>query len=271
MKGLMLEHTSGHCSREQAFSRVLIPEETRTYQPLPNKVMLDIIYKIAQECDITLSNEQLGMDLKGQRFFGVCDIEGQDFLGDRIKMMIGFCNSYNGTMSSRFCIGGSVLVCSNKAFYAYTDDITGISAMAMRPHKNLNNLNIYDGLVKHIREAFDQIEVFKNSQESFYGGLLEREIKRSKAYETIVRAAQAGVINKTKVLTIAEEWDRQKNEPNDIETYGYEWYREFKDSNAYSLFNAFTQIGKIKLAANPVQSHISTIGLTNFFREEFKL
>ena len=269
MNGLLLDtYTSGHCSRNQAFDKSLIPEATRTYQPLPNKIMLDMIYNIAQECDISLVDEQLGMDLKGQRFFGVCDIEGKDFLDNRIQLMIGFCNSYNKSMSGRFCIGGKVFVCSNRAFHAYTDNVTGITGMTIRPHKNLNNLGIEEGLIANIREAFDQIEDFRKSQENFYGGLMEKKLKRNKAYATIIRAAQAGVINKTKVLAVAEEWDRQAAEPIDDNT---EWHSDFQARNAFSLFNAFTQVNKARLETNPVQSNIQTMDLTNFFYTEFKL
>lgn len=259
---------SGTCNRKEAFSKILIPEATRTYQPLPNKVMIDMIYNIADECNIELTNEQLGMDLKGQRLFGVCDIEGKDFFGDKIKMMIGFCNSYNKSMSARFCLGGKVMVCSNLSFYAYTDDITGISGMTVRPHKNLHNMGVCDGLVFQIREAFKQIEEFRNSQERFYEGLTNSYLRPDKAYAIIVRAAQVGVVNKTKILSLANEWDYQAVIPKTDER---EWYKEFVGRNAYSLFNVFTQVGKERMKTNPVQANISTLDLTNFFYKEFQL
>ncbi len=260
--------TSGSCTRKEAFNKTLIPEVTRTYQPIPNKILIDMIHKIAKESKVKLTNEQLGMDLKGQRMFGVCDIEGKDFLGGDIQMMIGFCNSYNGSMAARFCIGGRVFVCSNLAFHSYTDDVTGIAGLAVRPHKNLGNLGIREGLGVHIREAFGQIEDFRKGQERFYEGLLNRKLSDNRAYAAIVRAAQAGVVNKTKVLTLADEWNRQVVEPVDD---SLEWHEEFQPRTAYSLFNAFTQTEKDRLSKNPVQSNISTMDLTDFFYKEFKL
>ena len=254
---------SGPCSRSQAFDAALISKATDTYQPLPNKVLVNMIHTVAEQNGLTLFNEELGMDLKGQRFFGVCDIKGKDFFGGRIRMMIGFCNSYNKSMSARMCIGGKVSVCSNRAFHAYTDDFTGIAGMAIHPHY----INVHEGLFQRIKEAFEQIEAFRKSQECFYRGLLECEIDDDFAYATIVRAAQAGVINKTKVLTIANEWNRQAKKP----TGDYEWHPSFRNRNGYSLFNAFTQIEKERLEKNPVQSHISTMGLTDFFRREFEI
>jgi len=262
---------SGACDRDIAFNADLIPLATRTYQPLPNRTLVDMIYRIAEEFGLTLDNEQLGLDLKGMRFFGICDIKGEDFFGDQIGLQIGWCNSYNGTMSARFCIGGKVFVCSNRAFHGYTDEATGISGIAIRPHKNLGNMGIHDGLISQIRGSFQQIGDFRIAQENFYGGLLNRRLNNDKAYATIVRAAQHGVINKTKVLTLANEWVRQAEVPEDIETCGYEWHSEFQGRNAYSLFNAFTQVEKGRLAKNPVKSHISTLDLSGFFSEEFQL
>lgn len=262
---MMDTYSSGHCTRNQAFNRSLLPEATKTYQPLPNKIMLDMIYSIAKECGLTLTNEQLGMDLKGQRFFGVCDIEGNDFFDGRIVLQIGFCNSYNKSMSARFCIGGKVFVCSNMAFYSYTDEATGISGMASHPHY----VNVKSGICERIKAAFGQIQAFRESQESFYSGLIDHKIDNNKAYGTIVRAAQVGVVKKTNVLTIADEWDRQSVE---AEAEGkFEWHEEFMSRDAYSLFNAFTQVEKERLSKNPVQSHIGTMDLTNFFCKEFKL
>jgi len=260
---------SGPANRVEVFNKNLIPEATRTYQPLPNKIMIDMIYRIAEEFGLQLCNERLGLDLKGQRMFGVCDIIGKDFFDNMIKLVIGFCNSYNGTMAARFCIGGEVFVCSNLAFHTYTDEATGISHMAVRPHKNLNNQGIHDGLIQQIRAAFGQVEEFQKSQERFYGGLVSRRLNDDKAYATIIRAAQAGVINKTKVLTLANEWNRQGVEPT--EEPKFEWHKEFMPRNAFSLFNAFTQVEKDRLAVNPVKSNISTIELSSFFTEEFGL
>jgi len=258
---------SGPCTREAAFDKALIPEATNTYQPLPNKVLLDIIYRIAEDHGLILGNEQLGLDFKGQRFFGVNDIVGKDFFGGTVGLQIGYCNSYNGTMSTRFCIGGKVFV-SNRAFHAYTDGKTGISGVAVRSHWQYQG-DQHEGLIVRIKAAFEQIEDFRDAQERFYEGLLNRKLSDDRAYGTIVRAAQAGVINKTKVLTLANEWNRQAEEPKAGDDF--EWHPEFHGRNAFSLFNAFTQVEKDRFEKNPVASNMSTIDLSGFFCEEFRL
>jgi len=137
--------------------------------------------------------------------------------------------------------------------------------MTVRPHWNYKtreqDRDNHAGLISEIRSAFQQVDDFKEAQEHFYGGLADRRLSDNRAYATIVRAAQRGVINKTKVLTLANEWQRQATEPQ-VETCDFEWHPEFMPRNAYSLFNAFTQVEKERLAKNPVASNISTIDLS---------
>lgn len=257
---------SGPCSREQAFDTGLIPSATTTYQPLSNEDLVHMVELVAQKHGLTLKNEQLGWDLKGMRFFGVMDVEGKDFMGGAVQLMVGFCNSYNRSMSARVCIGGKVFVCSNRAFHAYTDEETGADGMAIHSHRRF----ISDGLFHRVEGAFSTIDSFRRTQENFYQRLTDTSVTKDDAYALIVRAAKADVINKTKILTIAEEWDRQGREPltpNQAEG----WHPEFKERNAFSLFNAFTEVEKVRAKKNPVLSHMQTMALTQFFHRQYHL
>jgi len=257
---------SGKCTRKQAFDSYLVPVATKSYQPLSNQELVKMINKVAKIYDMSLSNEQLGMDLKGMRFFGVYTVEGFDFFDNRIKLMIGFCNSYNKSMSGRMCIGGEVLVCSNRAFYAYTDDITGVNGMAAHDHRK----NIYENLSQRIKIAFDGIEQFRKNQESFYHSLSTIKLSQERASHLIIRAIKSGVLNKTKVVEVWDEWEWQEKGPqNEDEEQERVWHSDFKERTAFSLFNAFTEVSKSALALNPVATNIKTMGLTEFFYDEF--
>jgi len=227
-----------------------------------------MVNKVARMHGITLSDEQLGTDLKGQRFFGVYTVEGFDFLGGKIKLTLGICNSYNRSMSGKMCMGGNVMVCSNSHFYGFTDKVTGINTGATHEHRK----NIRDGLFQRINTAFESIELFRQQQEIFFGHLTERSLSQEEAYHLIVKAAQADVVNKTRILTVAEEWDWQDRGPqNEVEEQGRIWHPEFKPRTAYNLFQAFTEVQKDRLALNPVNTNLSTLGLTEFFHAEYSV
>ncbi len=255
---------SGPCTREEAFNPNLIPSATDTYQPLSNEELVNMIVTVADQQNLELSDFQLGMDLKGMRFFGTCLVLGKSFLDEQIRLMIGFCNSYNRSMSARVCVGGEVTVCSNRAFYAYTDDTTGVVGMAIHSHRRF----IKTGLFQRITEAFSSLDEYRQCQERFYRRLQDCRLNQDEAYALIIRAAQAGVVNKTRVLSVAEQWDLQERKPETDEE-AKKWHEEFVPRNAYSLFNAFTEVEKSRLARNPVQSNIQTMSLTEFFWKKF--
>lgn len=264
--GLLLEKSAGPCTRIEAFNEELIPESTHSYVALPNEHLVKMVHDVAKLHGLKLTNERLGLDLKGMRFFGVVDVEGKSFFENRIRLMVGFCNSYNKSMSARVCIGGTVIVCSNMAFHAYTDELSGVTGIAAHEHR----INIYDGLFQRIKAAFDTIETFRKVQNHFYKRLTDERIKRDKANSIIVQAAQAGVINKTRILSIVNEWEYQEVAPKD-RSDGREWHSQFQSRNAYSLFNAFTQVQKDRMTQNPVQANIQTLGLTKFFVDQFRI
>ena len=145
---------AGSCTQAEAFAKNLIPVGTRTYQPLSNEELVRMIKKVARIYGMKLTDGQLGMDLKGMRFFGIYTVEGFDFFGGRIKLTVGFCNSYNRSMSGRMCIGADVTVCSNRALFAYTDEATGVNGMAMAEHRP----GIHDGLFQKIDACFAGIK-----------------------------------------------------------------------------------------------------------------
>lgn len=256
---------SGPCTREQAFAKHLIPQSTNTYGAVPNEELVLMLNEVARQKGLVLTEEHLAMDLKGQRLFGTYAVDGLDIFGGRVKLMLGFCNSYNKTLRIRVCFGGRVMVCSNLAFYAWDDDETGILGEVGHRH----TVNVSDGLWKRLMSGLEQVDTFRQEQENFYRTISSRYISLEQAHDVIVRSAKEGILNKGRILDVAEEYAYQKNYPNTEDEYLREWYQEFRPRTAYSLFNAFTQIEKTRLAKNPVASNMDTLALSKFFHKEF--
>ncbi len=255
---------SGPCTREEAFNRRLIPESTDTYRAVPNEELVLMLNDAARQYGLVLTNEQLGLDLKGNRLFGTYEVEGMDFFGGRSRLMLGFCNSYNKSLRIRVAFGGKVFVCSNLAFHAWTDDESGIVGEV--GHRHTPNVN--DGLWQRLTHALEQVDKFRAAQEHFYSRLADTPVNRQQAHDVIVRAAMSGCIKKTKIVDIAKEWHYHAEEPETM-TPDHPWHPEFRDRNAFNLFNAFTEVEKGRLERNPVTSNIGTLSLTEFFHREF--
>jgi len=219
----------------------------------------------ARQHGVVLTNEQLAMDLKGKRFFGTYEVEDQNIFGDRVKLMLGFCNSYNKSLRVRICFGGKVFVCSNLAFHAWADEDTGIVGEVGHRH----TINVNEGLWGRLDAGLSQIDGFRMKQERFYDTLVNAKLDRDAAFALIMRAGQAGILNKSKLLDVADEWKNQERYPDTHDEYQREWHPEFRDRNAFNLLNACTQVEKTRLKKNPVTSNMDTLSLSNFFHKEF--
>lgn len=256
---------SGSCTREQAFAKHLIPASTTTYGAVPNEELVLMLQDAARQQGVTLGDEQLAMDLKGQRFFGTYEVEGLNIFGDRVKLMLGFCNSYNKSLRIRICFGGKVFVCSNLCFYAWDDDDTGILGEVGHRH----TVHVNNGLWRRLEAGLGQIEIFRKEQNLFYEALIQAQLNDDDAYSLIIRSAKAGILNKSKILNVAKEWDYQRNIPDTEDQYNREWHQDFRLRTAYSLFNAYTQQEKPRHDKNPVASSMDTLALSQFFHREF--
>jgi hypothetical protein len=255
---------SGPCTREEAFAKGLIPESTRSYQAVGNEELVLMLNDSARQHGLVLTGEHLGMDLKGNRLFGTYEIEGNDFFDGNVKLMMGFCNSYNKSLRIRVCFGAKVFVCSNLCFSYWTDEETGIGGEAS--HRHTTNVN--DGLWQRLKEALSGVDKYQAMQEKFYTALADRPLGQQEAYSLIVQAGKEGIVNKARVIDIANEWDRQAIDPEN-EAEAKDWHPEFKGRNAFCFLQAFTQDEKRRLERNPVASNIGTLGLTNFFYRNF--
>lgn len=266
MQGLMLStKDSKFVTRDEAFRTDIIPVRTKTYTPVKNSELIEMLHKAAGEHNLKLTNERLGMANKSAQLFGVYDIEGHNFFGDRVKMMLGLMNSYDKTLRARICLGQSIFCCSNLSFTAFAGE-NGVSSSI--GHKHTSHILEDSGLWYRLNKSLDQVNEFQKKQEYFCSKLSDRELSRDEAYSTIVRSAQEGVLNKTKILDVASRWIEQERYPENEEEYE-NWHKEEQERTAFNLFNAFTEIRKTD--KNIVTSNIKSISLTEFFNKEFVL
>jgi len=240
-----------------------VPRVTRTYQPVSNEQLLDMLKVTTSRYDLQLENPQFGTSNNDQRLFGTYEIVNHDHFGNQVRLMLGFRNSYDKSLSVGVCFGSKVFVCSNLVFTAYTDE-TGITGNAFHRHTNPVSYRF----VNRLEMALGQFSKFKEFQNKFYGRLFDTEINENRAYATIVRAVRADVIPNADVIKVAQTWDNQVREPLDNEI-AVNWHEEFQPRTAWSLFNCFTENHKKIQEKNPVIASQRSINLTNMFHTEF--
>ena len=270
MSELMMASKDGrHVTRVEAFRTDIIPERTRTYCPVTNRELVEMVHRISEEHGLTLVDEKLGLAAKNMRMFGTYLIQGKDFFNNQIQMMLGIANSYDKSLAAKICWGQSIIVCSNLSFCAYGDE-TGMKSVV--GHKHTNMIFGGDGLNYRLNKSLELVDHFVRKQERFCERLREQELSKEKAYLTVVESARAGVIGKTNILGICDLWNYQtEKHPDTEEEYKNDWHEEFRRKDCYSLFNCFTESNKSRLERNMVSASLDTLKLTEFFNKEFVL
>ena len=261
--GLMV-HTegSGIVSMEQAFA-ITVPKETKTYVPVPNKALWEMLEKTAQSRGLQLGVPQMGLAHKGQRLFGSVEITNQDHLDDEVRLVMGFRNSYNKTMSVGICFGSKVFVCDNMCFTGYTSEDEEAVGQVHHRHQT----NVWEGLQDRLDDAMDKFDVFKSYQDDFYNRLKERQLSDAEAHDLIINSVRAEAITAKDCFTVAEEWAFQQNGPtNQAEQDRY--HPEFAPRTGWSLFNAYTEIHKGFQKKNPLEANLRSIKMNRFFHQK---
>jgi hypothetical protein len=264
MEGLILDTPkSGVITMKQAFA-IPLPEETKTYIPVSNEDLWKLMQQKAFQRGLQLGTPQMGIDHNGQRLFGSVEIVNMDHLDNEVRLMLGFRNSYNKSMSVGICFGSKVFVCSNMCFTGYTSE--GEEAVGQVHHRH--STNVWDGLPERLDAAFDKFDVFKSYQDSFYNRLKEHDLSDAEAHNLIIQSVRSEAITARDCMVIADEWAFQANGPqNEVEEEN--WHPEFAPRNAWSLFNAYTEKAKKHQIKNPLEANLRSIRMNNFFKQQF--
>lgn len=148
-----------------------------------------------------MGDPDFGLANKGQRMFGASPITNKDHVDDEVRLMIGFRNSYDRTMSVGICFGSKVFVCDNMAFSGYTTD--GEEAFGEIHHRH--QCDVMNELRSCLKEALDKFSVFRSYQESLYNRLKEIGLTDADAHDLIIRAARAEAITPKDCFHVANE------------------------------------------------------------------
>jgi len=268
MNGLMV---SKKVTREM-LSAVPLPVRTRSYSPVPHTRFIDMVREKVEETGLKVdtsnkevkNGENLGWARNGDQLFGTLDLLGQDHLNNQVKLVLGFRNSYDKSLSAGVCFGSKVIVCSNLCFTGYADEGLGIVGKISHRHTRF----VYRELPGRLQESLGRFEMFRDFQERFFENLTNIDIDDNQAYGTLVRAAQDGALNGHEVLDVASQWKYQEFEPEAIER-PVNWHPEFQSRNAWSLFNCITEVHKKGQERNLVKASDRSMQLTKVFQSEF--
>lgn len=132
----------------------LIPKETDTYKPMPNKYLIDSLTNRIQDEGFNINGRNFAMNRAGDSLFAVLSVESEI---SGYSTMIGAVNSYDKSRAVGVATGARVHLCNNLSFSNFKK---------LRRHtKNL--FRDYDNILNQMVNSLktDAVEVIEQNEE----------------------------------------------------------------------------------------------------------
>jgi len=261
MQDLMVQN--GTCTMDELIKNDdNIPQPTRTYCPITNANLIDMLSNASKEVGIELSDPRWGLARDGKQAFGIYTVSSASRIADDALLKLGVRNSFDKSLSVDVCFGSEVMVCDNLCFYGYAGD-DGIVGRITHKHTT----HVVDNMWNRLLNGLQKMNIFHKNQENFFNHLKEIELDDDAAYGIILRGYLAKAIPAPGIKKAAHAWKLHEREPENEEEAKI-FHPEFRDRTAFSLFNMITEGHKEQQEKSPIYANERSLNLTRFFANE---
>ena len=212
-----------HCGAQVVSRTDLVqtptPEGSRTWFPLPHRDILHQVEAQLQATGFHVTEECHALSHEGARYFGVLSVQLHGRQEADYQWVVGLRNSHDRTYPAGLVAGTRVFVCDNLAF---SGEVRISRKHTKFAHRDLRHLTAraVGQLGDRFRSLDQRVEAYK-----------EYQVRDSVAHDVVVRAMDCAAITPSQVPDVLQEWRQPR-------------YEAFESRNAWSLFNAFTEIHK---------------------------
>ena len=214
---------------------VALPQKTDTYTPVGHKLVIEEVKNHLTQNGFDIVGENHHLARFGQRYFGLMQVQDQSAPEDPDRAtVVGLRNSYDKSFPAGLMAGDAPFVCSNLIF---SNEIV----LARRHTKNIDNVNVAGNIFMKIAQAVGMLREKWQNQVERVESYKAYDLGDIEANDLILRGFDAGACSKTKIADVFRQWQT----PN---------HPEFQDRNLYSLYNAFSEVGKTNLNDLPKRS-----------------
>jgi len=204
--------------------------ESVSHQPISHYSLFDRVATQLNNNGVEIIEEAHALARDDQRYFGLMKVRPQDWDDATQDLVVGVRNAHDKSIPATIAFGSQVMVCSNL-------QISSEVVLARR-----HTANIERDLDQIIARTLGSLADHRKATEKRTICYKDYDLGSTKEVDHIImNAYRAGAIPKTKIVDVLEQWEN----PN---------HPEFKDRNAWSLHNAFTEVLKCSLMELPKRS-----------------
>jgi hypothetical protein len=229
-------------------------QPTRSFHPLTHAEALDAVADAMRQQNLFIDNSEEGNARKSFVLSGTNDRENAQMaatlpltnpIDSESGMKVVILNSWDKTRSLKVGFGAEVFVCCNGSIFA--------SEVIGRKHTT----NILVDLPFMLNKALGKVEEYAAHQRNFFERLRNVNLTDWRVNDLIVRSAiDHGCITEGEIAFVAKQW----RDPAHV---------EFKPRTAWSLHNAFTEVGKRCQNRNGNVYAERSARLSGLFADEF--
>ena len=237
----LIAHAGGWNATPGDLASVAVPEATESYIPVPYSRLREEIHLHIPRFGLMVEHEEYALAREGRQMFGVLTCKN-GHVADW-ALAIGLRSSYDRSLAVQLVAGSRVFVCDNLAFHGETH--------VSRKH----TVNVFRDLPSLIYGMLSAVSVMKERMTDEIDQMKATEVDDRLAHHIMVQAIRKGALPASKLPKVIEQYD----------TFDCP---EFRNRNAWSLFNSFTGvIGQ----QSPWLQMDNTLRLTDAFREVLAL
>lgn len=216
--GMLLHCGAETVTREQLFS-VPTPRGTQTWFPLSHRTILGEIETQLRATGFDITEEAHALSHDGARYFGVLSVSSRNQAKPDYGWVVGLRNSHDQTYPAGLVAGTRVFVCDNLAF---SGEIRISRKHTKFAYRDLRHLTA---------RAVGQLGDRFNGLDQRVDAYRAEPVADWLAHDLTIRAVDCAAITPAQIPDVLREW----REPS---------HEAFQPRNAWSLFNAFTEVYK---------------------------
>lgn len=198
---------------------VTTPPSTQTHYPIPHEYLIGQVIQNLEGIGWRVRETQWGLNAEGQEMWGVMDLVNGGTAFADYSVAIGIRNAHNKRFSAGVAVGSRVFVCDNLAFSS--------EIVVFRKHTRW----IRKDLSRMLFEALGNLAAATRSQDERIQAYKATLLNDALVHDLLIRAVDAKVMANADLPKVLGHWREPEHD-------------EFLPRNAWSLLNAFTQVGK---------------------------